>query len=70
MFLLAIRGIDLAIFGTMGTLWIVGSLVIYFVWRWVIRQERAAGIGRRPPVVRNLGRTAITPALDRLAEAK
>ena len=70
MFLLAIRGIDLAIFATMGTLWVVGALVIYFVWRWVIRQERAQGIGRRPPVVKKMERPAVAPALDGFAPAK
>lgn len=38
--LLAVRPIDLAIFGTMGALWLGGALFIVLVWRWVIRYER------------------------------
>lgn len=38
--LLAVRVIDLAIFATMGSLWLGGAVFIYFVWRWVIRYER------------------------------
>jgi hypothetical protein len=39
--LIAMRAIDLAIFGTLGTLWAVGAVFIYLVWRWVIRYERS-----------------------------
>lgn len=48
MMLFAVRAVDLAIFGTLGSLWIVGALVIFFVWRWVIRQERATASGDKP----------------------
>jgi hypothetical protein len=39
--LIATRAIDYAIFGTLGTLWAVGAVFIYLVWRWVIRYERS-----------------------------
>ena len=39
MSLLALQLLDVAIFGTMGGLWIFGAAFIYFVWRWAIRTE-------------------------------
>jgi hypothetical protein len=54
MLLLAVRPLDLAIFGTMGGLWIFGAAFIYFVWRWAARteEERANPVMRAgdPPV--------------------
>lgn len=41
MTLLAVRGIDLAIFGTLGSLWIGGAVFIYLLYRWIARFERA-----------------------------
>ncbi len=40
MSLVALRPLDVAIFGTMGGLWIFGAAFIYFVWRWVMRTEQ------------------------------
>jgi hypothetical protein len=37
----AMRAIDLAIFGTLGGLWIIGAVFIWLVLRWVIRYERS-----------------------------
>lgn len=39
MSLLALRFLDVAIFGSMGGLWIFGATFIYFVWRWAMRTE-------------------------------
>lgn len=39
MSLLALQVLDVAIFGTMGSLWIFGAAFIYFVWRWAMRTE-------------------------------
>ncbi|MBV1859026.1 MAG: hypothetical protein KUG77_11495 [Nannocystaceae bacterium] len=39
MSLLALHVLDVAIFGTMGGLWIFGAAFIYFVWRWAMRTE-------------------------------
>jgi len=39
MVLLAVRAIDFAIFGTLGTLWITGGVFIYFLYRWILRFE-------------------------------
>ena len=54
MLLLALRPLDVAIFGLMGSLWIFGASFIYFVWRWAIRteDERANPVMRAgdPPV--------------------
>ena len=44
--LLAVRFIDLAIFGSLGTLWIAGATFIFLLYRWIIRFEadgRSAG---------------------------
>ncbi|MBL4685424.1 MAG: hypothetical protein JKY37_12590 [Nannocystaceae bacterium] len=38
--LLAVRAIDLAIFGTLGGLWVVGATFIYVHYRWILRRER------------------------------
>ncbi len=48
MSLLALRPLDLAIFGTMGGLWIFGAAFIVFVWRWAIRTQAE----RDAPVMR------------------
>ena len=37
--MLALQLLDVAIFGTMGGLWIFGAAFIYFVWRWAMRTE-------------------------------
>jgi hypothetical protein len=39
MSLTALHVLDVAIFGTMGGLWIFGAAFIYFVWRWAMRTE-------------------------------
>jgi hypothetical protein len=41
MFLLAVRAIDIAIFGTLGGLWLGGALFIFVLYRWIARSERA-----------------------------
>lgn len=41
--LLGMRLIDLAIFGTLGSLWVGGAFFLYFLYRWVIRFERDGG---------------------------
>ncbi len=58
MSLLALQVLDVAIFGTMGSLWIFGAAFIYFVWRWAMRTEAeranpamGAGDPPAPPVV-------------------
>jgi hypothetical protein len=43
--LIAVRPIDLAILGTLGTLWLGGALFIYVLYRWIIRYERERGGG-------------------------
>ncbi len=46
MVLLAVRLIDLAIFGSLGGLWLGGVLFIVVLYRWILRYERAgAGAG-------------------------
>ncbi|MCR9166063.1 MAG: hypothetical protein ACE37F_17510 [Nannocystaceae bacterium] len=57
MLLLAVRPLDLAIFGTMGCLWIFGAAFIYFVWRWAARTEAE----RAQPVMR-AGDPPVPPA--------
>jgi len=42
MVLLAVRAIDFAIFGTLGTLWITGGVFIFFLYRWILRFEANA----------------------------
>ena len=42
--LLAIRAIDLAIFGTLGGLWVFGAAFIYVLYRWIARYERENGV--------------------------
>jgi hypothetical protein len=44
--LIAVRAVDVAIFGSLGALWTIGALFSYLVWRWVIRYERS-GTGER-----------------------
>lgn len=46
MTLLAVRLIDLAIFGSLGGLWIGGAIFIVLLYRWILRFE-ASG---EPPV--------------------
>lgn len=41
MVLLAVRAIDVAIFGTLGGLWIGGAVFIVVLYRWILRYERA-----------------------------
>jgi len=43
MLLLGLRPLDVAIFGSMGCLWIFGATFTHLVWRWAHRteQERA-----------------------------
>jgi hypothetical protein len=41
--LLAIRLIDLAIFGSLGALWIGGATFIVVLYRWILRFERGDG---------------------------
>ena len=57
MLLLAVRPLDLAIFGIMGCLWIFGATFIYFVWKWAVRTEDE----RANPVMR-AGDPPIPPA--------
>jgi hypothetical protein len=59
--LVAVRPIDLAIFASLGGLWIMGALFVYWVWRWVIRYERST---RRPEPLLHPPRqqTSIRPA--------
>jgi len=38
--LLAVRLIDLAIFGSLGALWIGGATFIVLLYRWILRRER------------------------------
>ena len=38
--LIAARPIDFAIFGTLGSLWLGGSVFIYVLYRWIFRFER------------------------------
>jgi hypothetical protein len=39
--LISTHAIDLAIFGSLGTLWCVGAVLVVLAWRWVVRSERA-----------------------------
>lgn len=41
--LLAVRLIDLAIFGSLGGLWIGGAIFIWVLYRWILRFERGDG---------------------------
>jgi len=41
--LLAVRLIDLAIFGSLGMLWIGGATFIWLLYRWILRFERGNG---------------------------
>ena len=43
MTLLAVRLIDLAIFGSLGGLWIGGAIFIVVLYRWILRFERGEG---------------------------
>lgn len=57
MVLLAVRAIDVAIFGTLGGLWIGGAVFIVLLYRWILRFERSgmpsdgAGAVTSKPVV-------------------
>jgi hypothetical protein len=58
MVLLAVRAIDVAIFGTLGGLWIGGAVFIVLLYRWIARFERsgvpsdgAGAVTTRPVVV-------------------
>lgn len=39
MSLLAVRAIDLAIFGTLGALWVGGAVFIVVLYRWIARHH-------------------------------
>lgn len=41
--LVAVRFIDIAIFGSLGTLWIGGFIFIVVLYRWLLRYEREQG---------------------------
>ena len=41
--LVAIRLIDVAIFGSLGTLWVGGFIFIVVLYRWLLRYEREHG---------------------------
>lgn len=41
--LLAVRLIDLAIFGSLGALWIGGATFIWLLYRWILQFERGSG---------------------------
>lgn len=43
MCMLAVRLIDLAIFGSLGVLWIGGATFIVLLYRWILRLERGNG---------------------------
>ncbi|MCA9708003.1 MAG: hypothetical protein KDK70_19275 [Myxococcales bacterium] len=43
MTLLAVRLIDLAIFGSLGALWIGGAVFIVVLYRWILRFEAESG---------------------------
>ncbi|MEM6995783.1 MAG: hypothetical protein AAF721_35060 [Myxococcota bacterium] len=47
--LLAVRGLDLAIFGTLGGLWLLGAVFIVVLYRWIRRFE-GPGDTAPPPV--------------------
>lgn len=42
MTLLAVRAIDLAIFATLGGLWVGGAIFIVVLYKWIARFERSA----------------------------
>ena len=48
MTLLAVRAIDLAIFGTMGSLWVGGAIFIYVLYRWIAKYERDENTSQPP----------------------
>ena len=62
MLLLGMRLIDLAIFGTLGSLWVGGALFIFVLYRWVIRFERDGG---QPPAQAEPVAQTVRPELSR-----
>ena len=44
-----VRPIDVAIFGTLGSLWILGALFIVALYRWIFRFEREQETGGPTP---------------------
>ncbi len=50
MVLIAARLIDVAIFGSLGILWIGGALFIVVLYRWILRFEREEHQGASFPV--------------------
>lgn len=67
--LVAVRAIDLAIFGTLGGLWLFGATFIYVLYRWIARYERDNGIdggasaqpvSAKPAIVRTPRRRELT----------
>ncbi len=73
MFLLAVRAIDVAIFGTLGGLWVGGAIFIVVLYRWIARFERAddptAGSGSRSVTTAPSARKAVTAPLGVAAVA-
>jgi hypothetical protein len=63
--LIAIRPIDLAIFGTLGALWVGGALFVYLLYRWILRYERAQGSGDSPDVAKSPVDDAHAPSRPR-----
>jgi hypothetical protein len=67
--LLAVRLIDLAIFGSLGALWIGGATFIVLLYRWILRLERgdepsteagAPVLAEPPPAVRGHASPRVT----------
>lgn len=56
--LLAVRLIDLAIFGSLGALWIGGATFIVLLYRWILRLERG---DESQPTARNRVPSRVTP---------
>jgi hypothetical protein len=48
MTLLAVRALDLAIFATMGSLWVGGAIFIVVLYRWIVRFERGDDTAKPP----------------------
>ena len=55
MSLLAVRLIDLAIFGSLGALWIGGATFIVLLFRWILQHERGEGPTREAGVPAHTG---------------
>jgi hypothetical protein len=73
MTLLAVRAIDLAIFGTMGSLWVGGAIFIYVLYRWIAKYERGENTSQPPmprPVRVEEPEPASPPAVPQTAAAR